>query len=166
MLTSPWALLAAFCVRLVIRWLREGAFPLGKSLIVATTALTWYLGIVTFNSDWAFTLLNVLPHGIPYMVLVWRRSNLEADKRGAAGALLNAGPFVFAALLVAVAFGEEWLWDLGIWHDHPALFGAGWDLTHMAEAFVVPLLALPQATHYLLDGFIWKSVKGAGFPQA
>ena len=25
-----------------------------------------------------------------------------------------------------------------------------------ALAFIVPLLALPQVTHYILDGFIWK----------
>ena len=32
----------------------------------------------------------------------------------------------------------------------------------MTQAFIVPLLALPQATHYLLDGFIWKLGKAAG----
>ncbi|UCJ07051.1 hypothetical protein KTO58_25850 [Chitinophaga pendula] len=29
-------------------------------------------------------------------------------------------------------------------------------------AVVVPLLALPQLTHYILDGFIWKKRDGVG----
>ena len=57
---------------------------------------------------------------------------------------------------MGLAFGEEWLWDLGIWHDHPTFFGEGWDLGPGTQALLVPLLALPQATHYVLDGFIWK----------
>ena len=153
------ALLMAFTLRQIVRWKTESFIPAGKCIVVATTALTWHLAIVTFNSDWAFTLLNVLPHGIPYMVLVWKRSKLEPGKAGAAGALIKAGPFIFAALLIIVAYGEEWLWDLGIWHDHPMLFGEGWDLTRTMQALIVPVLALPQATHYLLDGFIWRSGK-------
>ena len=150
------ALLLGFTLRQLVRWQREAFIPVGKSLVVATTALTWFLAIVAFNSDWAFTFLNVLPHGIPYMILVWQRSKLDPGKTGVAASLIKAGPFVFAALLVAVAYGEEWLWDLGIWHDHRVLFGEGWDMTRRAQAWVVPLLALPQATHYLLDGFIWR----------
>ena len=119
------ALLITFTIRQLVRWKTEAFLPAGKSIIILTTALTWHLAIVAFNNDWAFTLLNVLPHGIPYMVLVWRRSRLEPEKSGSAGALIKAGPLVFAALLVTVAYGEEWLWDLGIWHDHPALFGEG-----------------------------------------
>jgi hypothetical protein len=30
----------------------------------------------------------------------------------------------------------------------------------------VPLLALPQATHYLLDGFIWRRPRTAAEPVA
>ena len=66
--------------------------------------------------------------------------------------------------LLALGYGEEWLWDLGIWHDHPDLFGAGWQLGGTAQALLVPLLALPQAVHYALDGFIWR--RGEGPPAA
>ena len=158
--TATWpiyvTLLAAFVIRQGVRWKSEGFFPAGKSIIILSTALTWHLAIVAFNSDWAFTLMNVLPHGLPYMVLVWQRSKAEPEQGGAAGSLIKAGPLVFAILLIAVAFSEEWLWDQGIWHDHPALFGPGWNLTLAAQALLVPLLALPQAIHYLLDGLIWR----------
>ncbi len=150
------ALLGAFLLRQALRWKQEGFLPVGKSLVVLGTALTWWLGIVALDSDWAFTALNVLPHGLPYVVLVWKRSAEEPRKRGLAAALLKLGPAAFLALLLALALGEEWLWDLGIWHDHPRLFGLGWDLAPGTQALVVPLLALPQAAHYLLDGFIWR----------
>ena len=72
------------------------------------------------------------------------------------GGSLLAG---LAALLLALGYSEEWLWDLGIWHDHPGLFGQGWDLGPRVQALLVPLLALPQAVHYALDGFIWRRGK-------
>ncbi|MBK8724973.1 MAG: hypothetical protein IPL96_02670 [Holophagaceae bacterium] len=153
-------LLTAFFARQLFRLLKEGFLPAGKTLLVATTALSWHVGIVVLDSDLAFTALNVLPHGIPYAVLVWRASVAAGPRRGLAGRLLRAGPVVFALFLVGLAFLEEGLWDAGIWHDHEAVFGAllggGWDLGAAAQAVLVPLLALPQAVHYLLDGMIWK----------
>jgi hypothetical protein len=150
------SLLVAYLLRQGWRWGKEGAFPLGKSLVVLTTALSWWLGIVALDSDWAFTALNVLPHGVPYAILVWRRSAAEPKRAGLAGAILRGGPALFLLLIMALAFGEEWLWDLGIWNDHPEVFGDGWDLSPGLKALLVPLLALPQAAHYLLDGFIWR----------
>jgi hypothetical protein len=163
-------LLAAFALRQLHRRLAEGFLPWGKTLVVATTALTWHVSIVVLDSDLAFTALNVLPHGIPYAVLVWRASGAEAPRQGFAGALLKAGPALFAALLLGLALVEEGLWDAGIWHDHEEVFGvlfAGpWRLGPTAQAVVVPLLALPQATHYLLDGFIWRRPRTAAEPVA
>lgn len=149
-------LLMAYGLRQLWLAVRERTFRAGKSLVILTTALSWHLGIVIFQNDWAFTALNVLPHGIPYAVLVWQRSAREGAATGPAAALIKAGPALFAALILGMAFGEEWLWDLGIWHDHPALFGDGWALSATAQMWLVPLLALPQAVHYVLDGFIWR----------
>lgn len=159
------ALLAGFAARQLWRWKSEGFLPAGKTLLLATTAASWWIAIVGLDSDWAFTALNVLPHGVPYAVFVWRRSTAEPARRGAAGSLLRAGPFAFAAALLAVGYGEEWLWDLGIWHDHPELFGQGWNLGSTAKALLIPLLALPQASHYLLDGFIWRRGEGPQEPR-
>jgi hypothetical protein len=73
------------------------------------------------------------------------------------GALLRAGLPGFLLFLAALALAEEFLWDWLIWHERPALFGPNLlDLPADLLALVVPLLALPQATHYVLDAFIWK----------
>jgi hypothetical protein len=60
-----------------------------------------------------------------------------------------------------LAFIEEALWDTFIWRDHETLFRWLWRKAPMIEGkeallLLVPLLAVPQATHYVLDGFIWR----------
>jgi hypothetical protein len=60
------------------------------------------------------------------------------------------------AVLVALAFVEEAGWDRLLWHERVWLFGAGWDVSGLAETLAVATLTLPQLTHYVLDGFIWR----------
>ena len=131
----------------------------GKSLIVATTWLAWYVGIVVLNSDYAFTVTNVLIHGIPYLGLVWiyGRSRFRGSSAVVARAFRPRAWPLYLAPLVAVAWLEEWLWDRSLWHEQAQLF-PGPELVPGPEllALIVPLLALPQATHYLLDAWIWK----------
>jgi len=59
-------------------------------------------------------------------------------------------------VVIGAAFLEETLWDRWVWHDRAWLFGESDDLGDLALTLLVPLLALPQALHYALDGFIWK----------
>lgn len=138
------------------------AAPIGKLVVIATTAVSWYVGIVLAPDDFTFTVLNVLPHGVPYFALLWvyskERIRTAPEVLGSKIAALGLGAFL-ATLLVFASF-EELLWDRLIWPDHPWLFGwlpsvegdpsAGW------RTWVVPLLALPQSTHYMLDAFIWR----------
>jgi hypothetical protein len=108
----------------------------------------------------------VFIHGIPYGALVFlyaRRAAVRPESaHGLAARVVRRGLLPFLATLWAVAYLEELLWDRAIWHDHPALFGAGAALGNLGTgvdafaAFLVPLLAVPQLTHYLLDGFLWR----------
>ncbi len=131
----------------------------GKNLIVATTWLTWYVGIVVLNSDYAFTVTNVLVHGIPYLGFVWIHGRARwtgSTSRIARLFTPRSIPLYMAPLLIA-AWSEEWLWDRIVWHERAGVF-PGPELAVGADslALVVPLLALPQATHYLLDAWIWR----------
>lgn len=152
-----WLIVASYFGRALYRNFVLRLRNPGKDIVVITTALCWYLGIVTFNSDYAFTVTNVIIHGVPYFALVYAfgRKRL-ASGHGGGIRLLAYGPVVFLAVLVLLAYGEELLWDRLIWHDRPWLFGSGWSWGRAAESFLVPLLALPQLTHYLLDGFVWR----------
>ncbi|MFN7133855.1 MAG: hypothetical protein ACK4N5_17400 [Myxococcales bacterium] len=136
----------------------------GKLLVVASTWVCWYGGIVLFDSDYAFTVTNVLIHGVPYFALTFRYgAGRFREDRGWRGQLFRSGWPVLYLAVAALAFGEEALWDRFIWREHEAFFGEwGAALEGAAATLLVPLLALPQAVHYALDGFVWK---GAGNPE-
>ena len=163
------AALSAFALRqLVLAW-RGVPLCAGRIAIVASTAAVWYVGIVALASDLAFTVTNCVAHGVPYLALVWIANHRRWRQQPAAGPrapLLAAlaRPLLapaFLALWAALAFGEELIWDQLVWHERAALFGAPaealrWIADSDLLAVLVPLLALPQATHYVLDAYIWK----------
>lgn len=153
-----WAAsLALYVVRAIALWARGTPNP-GKDLVVVTTAIAWYVGIVAFDSDYAFTVTNVFMHGIPYFALVFVQGRpKEAPVQPPVGltARIARNAFAYVGVLWAIAFVEELFWDRAVWHDKAWLFGEGWSLERW-ELVIVPLLALPQLTHYVLDGFIWK----------
>lgn len=154
--------LAAYVVRAASLWLRRTPNP-GKDVVVVTTALAWYVGIVAFDSDYAFSVTNVFMHGIPYFALVYvhaRRATASSAPatpaaRPPLAQRLTRHVLVYLSVLWLIAFAEELLWDRAVWHDRGWLFGDGWSIGAL-ELLVVPLLALPQLTHYVLDGFIWR----------
>jgi hypothetical protein len=140
-----------------------------KLAIMAGTGLSWYFGIVYYNGDMAFTLLNVVSHGIPYMALIWLygEKNYSTQSTGFLKLVFSRyGLVVFIGLLALFAFIEEGLWDMTLWKEHDSVFGTSklfhFQLSNMVLSLVVPLLALPQITHYVLDGFIWR-IKGEKF---
>ena len=141
------------------RVVRGEGLQVGKVLLVFATWVTWFGGIVLAQDDFTFTVMNVILHGVPYFALLFRyaRGRHAEGGYGAFAPLVRAGLPAFLLFLAALALGEEFLWDRLVWHDRPLLFGeSGFALPPDLLALVVPLLALPQATHYLLDAFIWK----------
>lgn len=158
------AVLLAYGASEFYLWRTQRQYAIGRIALVLGTAASWYIGIVVCNGDLAFTMLNVLAHGIPYMALVWVREKSTAHTSNSKAFALvfgNYGVFLFFAVIAAMGYVEEALWDVWIWREHGNIFGVfAWlqPLYHHSLAVVVvPLLSLPQATHYVLDGFIWKS---------
>lgn len=140
-----------------------------KNLLLLGTVISWWMGIVYFNNDVAFTAVNVIAHGIPYIALIWIYANNHAkispDKTIIADITfqeffsLKMLP-VFITSLLLLAYLEEGLWDGFIWTEHKSLFQFFQVLPTITDkatlAWLVPLLALPQTTHYALDAFIWR----------
>jgi hypothetical protein len=151
-------LLLAYLGHEAWQYYRTRVLNVPRNLLLGGTALAWYMGIVVFNGDLAFTLLNVVSHGVPYLALVWSRRPAQAAGRGWwAG---RYGLLLFGGAIALFAFLEEGLWDGLVWREHGSVFGWFQQLPAVAEPtllmWLVPLLALPQSTHYVLDGFIWR----------
>ena len=150
----------AFAVqRLRLRRLHGGGHPLVPWLVLVP-AINWHLGIVVFDDDRIFTITNVFLHGVPYLALVWvaggRQRVEQALGRRTRGLLVALAAYY--GMVVALAVSEEALWDRLVWHDHPELFGHATplDVHPLVTAVVVALLTVPQATHSVLDRFIWR----------
>lgn len=138
---------------------------LQKNAIVFGTALSWYAGIVFFNSDIVFSLLNIICHGIPYMTLVWIHGKKNHSTIKEPGTFLKIlyGQFsllFFIIPLLIFAWIEEAFWDSFVWKEHAGMFPL-FNLFHLEVSrillnIIIPILALPQLFHYVIDGYIWK----------
>lgn len=137
-----------------------------KNAVILGTAFSWYFGIVYYNGDLTFTLLNVVAHGIPYMTLVWawgrkksKKGQLQ-DNRLLRFVFNGPGILLFIFIISILAFIEEGLWDSLVWREHTGIFISFGTWLQQAEKsmlkIIIPILALPQIVHYVIDGYIWK----------
>lgn len=137
--------------------LRSGRAAWGRDLWMLGTGLVWSGGIVASNGDLPFTASNVVAHGVPYLALVEatrRRRRRLAEAAGEPVPAFAAWPTVAALLLLlACAAAEELAWDALVWREQ--LFGG--EPSALAVRLGTALLALPQLTHYLLDGYAWRT---------
>lgn len=148
---------------------KTGYLNIPKNLMVAGTALSWWIGIVFLDSDLAFTMTNVLSHGIPYMALIWLYHHKPEESSSttiiARGVNLTRNLIVaylpaFLLFLFLLAYLEEGIWDGLIWREHGQIFSFFYRFPQITDpaflAVLIPFLALPQSVHYVLDGFIWR----------
>lgn len=187
-------IIGAYAIKEISEIRKKQTLNLPRNLLLLGTLLSWYVGIVHFNSDLAFTAINVMSHGIPYMALVWIWGNKKFNSRLAvpgatpaggeplekkssfyAGAVApGAGGIetifkpryvaLFIGSLLVLGYVEEGFWNIWVWHEreHMAFFAPFHRLFGDTETnsavlkIVVPLLSVPQITHYVIDGFIWK----------
>jgi hypothetical protein len=159
------AALVIYAFKSVYLYATTGFINIGKDIVVATTAVCWYVGIVYFNSDYAFTVTNVIIHGVPYFALIYVYARTRRESTGRVYRTLSQNWLIFLATLWGLAYVEELFWNRGVWHERQWLFGGDWDW-QSAKTYLVPLLALPQLTHYVLDGFIWRRKSNANFRLA
>ncbi len=156
------AILITYAVKVAYLAFKHSYFNIPKNAVVAGTALSWYFGIIYFNNDLVFTMLNIVSHGIPYMGLIYLKEiRRQGPKQAGIVQYLNSykGFIIYIAILLLLAFSEEYLWEVTVWNEQFSL-GGGEAFTSW-HFLLVPLLVVPQFTHYILDGFIWKTKKAA-----
>lgn len=140
----------------------------GKILWTLSTAMNWFLGIVWLNSDFAFSVTNVVAHGIPYMILVFfyveRKKVLEQKlTHGMAGFQVFMHIFLMVFVVMLLAFGEEFFWDMLLNDEKNQFFESLFSYpisvleNPIWRAVALVILSVPQVSHYIIDGFIWKN---------
>lgn len=162
-----YLIVATYLVKEILIFVKTKYVNIPKNGIVLGTLLSWYFGIVYFNSDLIFTLLNVVAHGIPYMALVWawgRKNSIKQPSNNSYRFIFSShGIIFFIGIVLVLGYVEEGLWDAMIWNEKKSFFNVfylfnDYDFSvHLI--WLVPLLSLPQIVHYVLDGFIWKIQK-------
>lgn len=155
-----WVIIIAWTIEEV---LRSDKISTGKILWMLTTAINWYAGIVYFNSDLVFTVTNVVAHGIPYLTLIiyYQHQKKTLTQNRLISAIQVAA--VILPVVFFLAWLEEYFWDMLVYGDRGDFFGIivayPFELLDnpLAQAIAIAALTLPQFTHYIIDGFIWKS---------
>jgi hypothetical protein len=158
-------MLVAYVAREIIEAIRTRYLNIPRAAILTGTILSWYFGIIYYNGDMAFTFLNVVSHGIPYMALIWLFGQRQQEGPRPTTAFLRRvfssyGIVLFLGIIFLLAYVEEGLWDMTVWKEHVNVFAVFHFFSQRPNAawltLIVPLLALPQVTHYVIDGFIWR----------
>ncbi len=156
-------IVATYVVKEVLGCVRTRTINVPRNVLISGTLFTWYFGIVHFNGDMAFTLLNVVAHGIPYIALIWmqeQQSITQKARNNVSAGKIAIRLFYFLLIILVLSYLEEGLWDGMVWREHESLFPVFSMLPRLTSqevlSVLVPLLSLPQSTHYVLDGFIWR----------
>jgi hypothetical protein len=155
------AIMLGYCIKESFLIARYRAVNIPRNALIFGTAASWYVGIVVASGDLVFTLTNVVAHGIPYVALTCIFARRRDQRRNVSRSLFVPRLLPVALLMLMVlAFVEEGLWDGFVWREHLALF-PGFQLlpqiqTSTALSLLIPLLCVPQVTHYVIDGVIWR----------
>jgi hypothetical protein len=175
----PWLNTIAFVLYMMVllvysakeiwKIIKVRSLNIPKNLLLFGTVISWWVGVVAFNNDITFSTANIIAHGVPYIALIWiygRNQGQVEPTRKLFGNITMQNFFtvrllpIFIGILLVLAYLEEGLWDGFIWTEHKGMFApfhilpATYDKATLA--WLVPLLALPQLTHYALDAFIWR----------
>src|SRR5690606_25364398 len=108
-----WLALAAFFARQLALLVTNKTLQTGKVSVVTSTVAIWYVGIVATNSDFAFTVTNVIVHGVPYFALLWAYTKARQQELtgGMIREVAQKGLGFFLLFVACLAFAEELLWD-------------------------------------------------------
>jgi hypothetical protein len=171
--TAYAIVLTTYLIKELLIWRQSQHFNWPRNLILLGSALSWFVGIILFNNDLAFSAINIISHGIPYIALIWIYGRNQTEFQGhkttyqfawVAKAFRPGWIMFYLGVLFLWAYFEETLWDGLVWREHGAvlMFADALPAIQSEQTLIwlVPLLAMPQITHYVLDAFIWQMKPG------
>ena len=155
---------AAWVGRQIGLWRSRGFWNAGKTMWMVASWASWLLGVKYSQHLLVSAAYINFIHGLPFLILVYRRLASQRGTTALEGAPLVAwlsAPgrgWAFYAFVFGIGLVEEIFWDGMVWQTYmPTLFTfastptTGWQLS-----FWIALLSTPQIVHYFLDGFLWK----------
>lgn len=150
----------------ILLYQRMHFFNFPRNGLLLGTALSWYVGIVAFNNDLAFTATNVIAHGIPYMALIWLYRHNATDTHEVIEQPASRWRWtvwftpIYLLSIGVLAYLEETLWEGLLWREHGSVLPLSTWLPQVTDvtllALLIPLLTVPQVAHYILDAYIWR----------
>ena len=149
-----FVIIVGYALYIIKNYIQFSQFNLPKILLVTGTYLSWYMGIVYYNNDLIFTALNVVSHGVPYIGLVYINQKKENHLKFIPKLVYLKGLVFFLGVILLLAFLEEYLWEVFVWNEN--FESSSYSYFKNWHFLLVPLLMVPQFTHYVLDGIIWK----------
>ena len=137
-----------------------------KYLYLLWTFFVWFYGIVWTNNMLIFWLWNMLLHwwnflGITYITTMNKKDTI---KNKFVLFFLNHWYLVFILPLVLVGILEQISWSFMTFTDKNVYSVLLWNeiyeymksLNNIIFWIIVIILTMPQTTHYVLDGIIWR----------
>lgn len=167
-LTANFILLLLFTIKELYFLKAFKVWTWQKQLVIVGTFLVWYTGLI-FRVEWPLAGIATVTfiHGFVYWALVWSSGSKRASKLNQAEwpwrlfRISNLPLFLGGGLVYGFfSFG---FWELVV--NKGDLMSLGFFKEIQIpnnESFKVILevgLGLPQVTHYILDGFIWRRAK-------
>lgn len=163
------AIALAYLIKEWLLWRESRQINWPRNLMLLGTAFSWSFGIIVFDNDLAFSAINVVAHGVPYIALIWiygrnqslvQGNNATYQFRWVGKIFRRQWVLAYLGALFLLAYAEENLWDGWIWREHGTVLLLADALREVQSeqtmVWLVPLLAMPQITHYILDAYIWR----------
>jgi hypothetical protein len=155
-----WCGVIAYFIREVGKFRKYGQLNIAKYIVVSTTFIHWYLGLVATHYLFLFVAMTYFYHSIPYIALVYKYSARETGSLTQLRWTKIFGPLKWVPFVLVFFLGSYIEYN-GWFQVIPEAF---------AHIFVVPLFTMSEATqnifigfmwvplvtHYVIDGFIWK----------
>ena len=150
-----------YIARQVQLYQQTRTFNFGKNLWMLASWISWTVGLMFADNLLVSAAFINLFHGLPFLVLVWRRGKTkykERTKGFARWVFHKKNWLIFYGIIIALALVEESAWDALVWHTYTEqwLGKKGIELSHLWLSLTVAALSTPQLVHYFLDAFLWK----------
>ncbi|MAE42698.1 hypothetical protein CMO93_02920, partial [Candidatus Woesearchaeota archaeon] len=157
-LVIHWIINLIYISRQLHLFFTKKGINLAKNMVLITTWIAWYVPFVILGHLGYYiagVAIQTLVHGIPYIYLLYKYGQNRAKTS------LNVPKWILKTKGIVISYSIFMLFALieFIGHDVESVsfFSSDLNLNALIVAIIIFIVIVPQTTHYLLDGFIWRT---------